>query len=185
MAADNRKRALAPDTAAWHRTAPTEKTQQHTEAALATVGLWTATQGDWLKDWLHSGGRTIKDREGMGQGQETERNAAKKSEKSQFSKVKIMNLLPLNLCLIQHTNGSVRPWMRPWEKACVIYGEDIDLSIEILPLYVSLVKAWGWVKRRAQWEVKRLFLFSPFYGSLFSRLFDLTVHWVTMAPKPP
>lgn len=32
-----------------------------------------------------------------------------------------------------------------------------------------------------QWEVKSLF--SPFYGSLFSRPFDPTVHWVTMAPE--
>lgn len=52
---------MAPDTAAWHRTAPTDKTQQHTEAALTTVGLRTATQAGWLNEWLHSGGLTIKD----------------------------------------------------------------------------------------------------------------------------
>lgn len=59
---------MAPDTAAWHRTAPTDKTQQHTEAALATVGLRTATQAGWLNDRLHSGGLTIKDGEEMGEG---------------------------------------------------------------------------------------------------------------------
>lgn len=53
--------ALALDTAAWHRTAPTDKTQQHTEEALTTVGLRTPTQAGWLNDWLHSGGLTIKD----------------------------------------------------------------------------------------------------------------------------
>lgn len=52
---------MAPDTAAWHRTAPTDKTQQHTEAAQTTVGFRTATQTGWLYDWLHSGGLTIKD----------------------------------------------------------------------------------------------------------------------------
>lgn len=52
---------MAPDTAAWHRTAPTDKTQQHTEAALSTVGLTTATQAGWLNDWMHSSGLTIKD----------------------------------------------------------------------------------------------------------------------------
>ena len=58
---------MAPDTAAWHRTAPTDKTQQHTEAALTTVGLRTATQAGWLNDWLHSGGLTIKDSGGKKQ----------------------------------------------------------------------------------------------------------------------
>lgn len=61
---------MAPDTAAWHRTSPADKTQQHTEAALTTVGLRTATQADWLNDRLHSGGLTIKDSAEMGEGKE-------------------------------------------------------------------------------------------------------------------
>lgn len=103
---------MAPDTAAWHRTAPTDKTQQHTEAALTAVGLRSATQAGWLNDWLHSGGLTIKDSGGMGEGEKLraveglEREQQKKMQ-SHFYKVKIMNLLPLNPCLIQDTNQSV------------------------------------------------------------------------------
>lgn len=46
-------------------------------------------------------------------------------------------------------------------KAFVIYEEDFDLSIETLPLCISLVKAWGLMKRCEQWEVKSPLSFLP------------------------
>lgn len=69
--------------------------------------------------------------------------------------------MPLNLCLIQDTNRSALAWMETMRKAFVIYEEDFDPSIETLPLCVSLVKAWGLMKRCEQWEVKSLLFFLP------------------------
>lgn len=55
-------------------------------------------------------------------------------------KVKIMKL-SLNPCLIQDTIRFVLAWMETMRKAFIIYEEDFDLSIETLPLCISLAKA--------------------------------------------
>lgn len=156
-------KGLGPGHSSMHRTAPTDKTPQHTEAVLTTVGHRTATQqagrlAGWLNDWLHSGGLTIKDSGEMAGGKKqivngkraTERNTAQEYKKSHFCKVKIMNLLPLNSCLIHGTNLSFLARMATMRKAFIIYEEDFDLFIETLPLCVSLVKALSLMKRCEQ-----------------------------------
>lgn len=78
---------MAPDTAAWHRTAPTDKTQQHTEAAVTTVGLRIATRAGRLNDWLHSSALTINDTGAMGEGKRQRKVAGMGKKKEKLTKI--------------------------------------------------------------------------------------------------